>query len=406
MKLGKFCLPCLREHIISGMITTVSSSGARRAAPCRDAWTSDVWIIDDVRIGERESLADLGFPFTDDMETGDSSWEPNGQWVLSGDDAHSPEHAWSMNPDDGYQRNTDFELELAGQIAVPGDAVDPKLTYYDRIEAASDTMLQIEVSTNEGFDWIALQAFSAADNTADWTLRDIALTDYIGETIGIRYRSIQGSSWSVDTCLIDDVWVGDDAPAPTASPTPTDTAAATAIATAIASATSSSTPEASATEEGTQTPTPTATEDETATPEVTSTPTPTSPPTPTPTPTSLAANWSTGSVVMAAITFNPVGENTSSMPAPVPQEGEVVTRVIDYSYDPLYRLTAADYDDGTFFHYTYDSVGNRLAQETLAGTNRQSHLRWGQQLQLQPRQPAGGRIAGRGYIHLRIQRPG
>ncbi|MCK5793082.1 MAG: hypothetical protein KAH12_00130, partial [Anaerolineales bacterium] len=49
-----------------------------------------------------------------------------------------------------------------------------------------------------------------------------------------------------------------------------------------------------------------------------------------------------------------------------------VTEVtIDYTYDPLYRLTAADYDDddGTFFHFTYDAVGNRLTQDTLAGTN-------------------------------------
>lgn len=44
---------------------------------------------------------------------------------------------------------------------------------------------------------------------------------------------------------------------------------------------------------------------------------------------------------------------------------------IDYTYDSLYRLTAADYDDdvGTFFHYTYDAVGNRLTQDTMAGAN-------------------------------------
>lgn len=42
---------------------------------------------------------------------------------------------------------------------------------------------------------------------------------------------------------------------------------------------------------------------------------------------------------------------------------------ITYTYDPLGRLTAADYDDSTYFHYTYDAVGNRLTQNTLAGTN-------------------------------------
>jgi RHS repeat-associated protein len=48
---------------------------------------------------------------------------------------------------------------------------------------------------------------------------------------------------------------------------------------------------------------------------------------------------------------------------------ENITTTINYSYDPLYRLTAADYDDGTFFHYTYDAVGNRLTQTTNSGTS-------------------------------------
>ncbi len=54
---------------------------------------------------------------------------------------------------------------------------------------------------------------------------------------------------------------------------------------------------------------------------------------------------------------------------PIPG-GTVETDVtIDYTYDPLYRLTAADYSTGEYFHYTYDAVGNRLTQETGAGTN-------------------------------------
>jgi RHS repeat-associated protein len=34
--------------------------------------------------------------------------------------------------------------------------------------------------------------------------------------------------------------------------------------------------------------------------------------------------------------------------------------VINYTYDGLNRLTAADYESGTYYHYTYDAVGNRL----------------------------------------------
>ncbi len=36
------------------------------------------------------------------------------------------------------------------------------------------------------------------------------------------------------------------------------------------------------------------------------------------------------------------------------------TTTIAYTYDHLYRLKAADYSSGLYFHYTYDSMGNRL----------------------------------------------
>jgi RHS repeat-associated protein len=41
---------------------------------------------------------------------------------------------------------------------------------------------------------------------------------------------------------------------------------------------------------------------------------------------------------------------------------------IAYTYDPLGRLTGANYSDGSFFHYSYDAVGNRLSQTTQVGT--------------------------------------
>jgi RHS repeat-associated protein len=63
--------------------------------------------------------------------------------------------------------------------------------------------------------------------------------------------------------------------------------------------------------------------------------------------------------------------NLSTDLIPLPSgllDEEIVTRTIQYSYDGLYRLTSAEYDDGNFFNYTYDSVGNRLS-ETTAFTN-------------------------------------
>ena len=47
------------------------------------------------------------------------------------------------------------------------------------------------------------------------------------------------------------------------------------------------------------------------------------------------------------------------------------TVVVEYSYDPLYRLVGADYSSGVRFAYDYDHVGNRtiLTETTpLSGT--------------------------------------
>jgi len=53
---------------------------------------------------------------------------------------------------------------------------------------------------------------------------------------------------------------------------------------------------------------------------------------------------------------------------PLLQTGQGETQTISYVYDELYRLTEANYSDGTYFHYTYDANGNRLSETTPAGT--------------------------------------
>ena len=55
----------------------------------------------------------------------------------------------------------------------------------------------------------------------------------------------------------------------------------------------------------------------------------------------------------------------SALAASLPASGPIVpnsTVIIDYSYDPLYRLTEADYNSvGQVYTYTYDAANNRLA---------------------------------------------
>ncbi len=63
----------------------------------------------------------------------------------------------------------------------------------------------------------------------------------------------------------------------------------------------------------------------------------------------------------ATATRQPTSAPTD-LPTPLPGYGETT---INYTYDPLYRLTEANYSTGDYYHYTYDAVGNRLQQTTM-----------------------------------------
>jgi len=114
----------------------------------------------------------------------------------------------------------------------------------------------------------------------------------------------------------------------------------------------------------TETPAPMDTETPSATPTIipSVTPTATRPPKPssTPKPTHAAAG---GGVLARQV--SPHVEH----PSPFSANPLLLTAIttISYTYDALYRLTAADYSDGKYFHYAYDAVGNRLSQQTPTG---------------------------------------
>jgi len=76
---------------------------------------------------------------------------------------------------------------------------------------------------------------------------------------------------------------------------------------------------------------------------------------------------------MAAFTqprqSTPVGDALPvSLKSMLRPTGDLETRPITYTYDPLNRLTSAYYVDGSYFIYTYDAVGNRLTETTQSGT--------------------------------------
>jgi RHS repeat-associated protein len=154
---------------------------------------------------------------------------------------------------------------------------------------------------------------------------------------------------------------------PTITLTPTITRTPTVTFTPSITLTITETPTVTLTRTSTMTPTVTPTATETSVVSLTPTITRTVTLTPTPTLTRTSTKTLTPTkTVTPTRTLTPTKTLSPTLtvpPTPTPIGGLVQT-IITYTYDPLQRLTAADYSTGDYYHYTYDEVGNRLSQDT------------------------------------------
>ncbi len=166
---------------------------------------------------------------------------------------------------------------------------------------------------------------------------------------------------------------------------PTDTATSTLTPTDTMTPTDTAAPASTPTDTSTPTPSGTSTSTGTASPTgtMTATTTMTDMPAITDTPTSLVFSVGYFRPQLALLapktptftitaTMTPTGTDTptatststgTATPTAIPIPAGPVT--IDYAYDPLYRLKEANYSTGDYYHYTYDSVGNRLTEESM-----------------------------------------
>ncbi len=87
--------------------------------------------------------------------------------------------------------------------------------------------------------------------------------------------------------------------------------------------------------------------------------------------TTVTGDVTTGSVTNSATATASDGTQTVTSNAATvtvnyqaPPAGPIT---INYIYDPLNRLTNANYSTDDYYHYTYDAVGNRKTQETMLG---------------------------------------
>ena len=153
-----------------------------------------------MRIGERV-WEDFGFPFYDDMEAGAAYWVQQGPRARleQQTDAQSPTHYWTLTG----ESSGDAVLELGGSITIPGDALQPQLTFSDQIlsYASFDQSFSVQISKDMGQNWTELAYYNWEDAHTNWTGQALSLDGYQGKEIQIRFvahRLIYYGVWKID----------------------------------------------------------------------------------------------------------------------------------------------------------------------------------------------------------------
>jgi hypothetical protein len=165
-----------------------------------------------------------------DDATSTANW--TGDWEITSDAAYSPATSFTES-DGGNYGNDDTKVFTYNTTIDLTNANDAMVTFYAKwsIEADYD-YCQFQVSTNGGSSWIGqcglytVEGSSSPWNgsvqpdgepvweaTSDWVQEQISLSDYLGQTIQVRFQFESDGGVTQDGFYFDDFQVLVDAPA-------------------------------------------------------------------------------------------------------------------------------------------------------------------------------------------------
>lgn len=161
------------------------------------------------------TVSNVSVIFSDDMESGEGAWTHSGglwQWgaPTSGPNgAHSGTKVWATNLSDTYPNNANASL-VTPPLNLSGlSAASLQFAHWFSIERNYD-FGRVEVTTDGGSNWTTLAQYTAPGSGGQpvgWENPLLDLTDYVGQTIQIRFRFTSDSSVVYPGWYIDDVMV-------------------------------------------------------------------------------------------------------------------------------------------------------------------------------------------------------
>lgn len=165
----------------------------------------------------------------DDESNPEEDWKTKGYWKIARD--HAPWVSYSgkwhldANPKEktikGHgEKKKKFYAELKHYINIPLDAYYPIVKFWQVRQLNYDTdyaTVQIKVKASKGEEnrhkdkeWVVLKIYRPEDNLSLYQEELIPLSDYIGQSVKIRFVLHVGSNSGVPAWLVDDFLLGQD----------------------------------------------------------------------------------------------------------------------------------------------------------------------------------------------------
>jgi uncharacterized membrane protein len=151
--------------------------------------------------------------FEDDMENGVGGWDAAASsftplWHLTNTESNSPSSSWWCGMDSSSQYTVLGEQYLTSPVIDLADAASAYLWFYHKF-AIDDNPLggdwgEVEINP-QGTGWITLDSYDTL--VSGWSEVSIDLTDYIGDSIEIRFHLSAGVILSDNGWWVDDVVV-------------------------------------------------------------------------------------------------------------------------------------------------------------------------------------------------------
>ena len=150
-----------------------------------------------------KTFGSLTLQASDDAEAGTSNW--SGNWGVTGSEFYSPSKSFADSPNGNYSNNTTRTYEFNQTIDLT-NATGAQVSYFAKwaIEADYD-YCQFQVSTNGGTSWIGQCTNRTVEGDGsngsvqpdgdpvyegtqnNWVLEEVNLSDYLGQSIKVRF---------------------------------------------------------------------------------------------------------------------------------------------------------------------------------------------------------------------------